>query len=429
MSLAFHATPAPGEWLNDPNGLVRTGSRWVMFAQHRADAPDFRATNWARFTSPDLLRWSFDAPVIASDGGYEAYSGSVVITASGLEAFYTVHINGNEHQTRCASDDAGRTWRPLPLTMPASASGANVRDPSVFGTEGDWWMLLARPCPWTGWETAPPSEIAILRSTDRVDWAETGTIGPCHAPGIMWEVPTLIRDKGGNLLLISCVDRRGGGADCAVFGWAGQLGPTGFVTEPDWPVEGRCIDQGPDFYATIIAAGAAPQPMVAWLASWATARSLAWPNFAGGPITLPRRITSSNGRICNEPWPAIADAFTMPHDRVPLAGRGTVQIDGTVDFALAITSELAEARIDACDKSLTVSRTNPSWHRSHPGVLGAAATRTLTLFIDGPATELFIAPEGLSVSLGLPGAGPRRVALTVAGAAIPFSWHILEPAA
>ena len=62
--LAFHAAPPAGQWINDPNGLVYAGGAYRLFAQHRADAPAFRETGWAGFSSPDLLRWTCDGAVI-----------------------------------------------------------------------------------------------------------------------------------------------------------------------------------------------------------------------------------------------------------------------------------------------------------------------------------------------------------------------------
>ena len=423
MSLCFHAAPAPGEWLNDPNGLVRIDDKWVLLAQHRTDAPEFSETNWARWTSSDLLDWTFNGPVIASTNGREAFSGSVVLTASGLEAFHTAHVAGHEHQERRISTDAGLTWQAMPLEMPDAAQGFNVRDPAVFGNDGDWWMLLAKPCPWAGWETAPPSKIAILRSPDRQHWTETGTIGPWDPVGVMWEVPTLIREADADLLLISSIDRREGGAECTVRAWSGHLNASGFEVAAKWPADGHRVDHGPDFYAAIPGTGATPQPVVGWLASWATARTLAWPGFAGGPITLPRRVSVSDTKLLNEAWPTLAAAFTEPVTDVPLAGRGTVEIGGAANFTLTITCDMSEAHVVATAANLTVLRTIPAWHCSYPAALTPAPARTLTLFIDGPATELFIDPDGIAISLGLPGTGPRHIVLSANGAVRTFAWH------
>ena len=158
MSLAFHASPPPGEWLNDPNGLVRVDGCWRLFVQHRADAPAFRATGWARLSSPDLLDWTWDGPVIAPAGDDWAYSGSVTGDGGGLVATHTVHnaATGLERQARRTSADAGASWS---AAVEIIAAAANCRDP--FVCDGGKAMLLARPCDWTDATTA--SHIAIWR--------------------------------------------------------------------------------------------------------------------------------------------------------------------------------------------------------------------------------------------------------------------------
>ena len=189
MSLAFHASPPPGEWLNDPNGLVHVDGRWRLFVQHRADAPAFRATGWARLSSPDLLDWTWDGPVIAADGDDWAYSGSVMRDGAGLVATHTVHdaANGQERQVRRTSGDGGASWS---AAAPLIGAARNSRDPFVF--DGGAAMLLARPCDWDDVNTA--SHLAIWRCGDG-GWQETGRIGPWHPPGVMWEVPVVLRPR------------------------------------------------------------------------------------------------------------------------------------------------------------------------------------------------------------------------------------------
>ena len=87
-AFAFHAAPPPGEWINDPNGLVFSGGRYRLFVQHRADAPDFAVTGWARLSSDDLLRWEWDGVVLSPDASGWAYSGSVLAAFRRLLAWY-----------------------------------------------------------------------------------------------------------------------------------------------------------------------------------------------------------------------------------------------------------------------------------------------------------------------------------------------------
>lgn len=427
--MAFHAAPPPGEWLNDPNGLVHNASGWTLFAQHRADAPRFAATNWARLSSADLLHWRWDGAVIPASGDAQAYSGSVVAVGTGLEAFHTVHVAGHEHQERRGSDDGGHGWQTLPLAMPAVAAGADVRDPAVFGGPREWGMLLAQPCPWDGGETAPASRLIVLRSPDRAVWTQIATIGPWHPAGVMWEVPAIIRRDDGDLLLISCVDRRGNGADCAVFAWAGRLSATGFAVAAGWPTSGRRVDLGPDFYAAIGGTDGQAAPVIGWLASWATARILAWPGFAGGPISLPRQISRRGNRLVHTVMPAVAAAFSVPAGAPPTAGRGSADFDGAAGFVLTIAAAAATATLvgDPALETLAVTRRGAGidWHREHDEALLPALRRSVMIFRDGPAIEVFFEPDGVAVSLGLPGDLPATVTLTVGGVPAPLAWHVL----
>ena len=422
MSLAFHASPPPGEWLNDPNGLVYADGRWRLFVQHRADAPAFRATGWARLSSPDLLDWTWDGPVIAAAGDDWAYSGSVARDGAGLVATHTVHdaATGLERQVRRTSRDAGASWS---AALPLIGAARNVRDPFVF--DGGAAMLLACPCDWN--DPGAASHLAVWRRRDG-GWHETARIGPWHPPGVMWEVPVVARVDGRDVLLISTVDRRGGGADCTVYAWVGTLLPDGFVRDPVGDPGGQIVDLGPDFYAAMAVEGL--PLVVAWLSSWATARAIPWPGFAGGVIGLPRRLALSRGRVVHHP--AVPDAaFSYPIPAVPVAGQGRLSIDGTRDFALTVEGSDAAVTIATEGGSLSVDRTGPpplAWHRRHPAVLAAPSTRDLTLFVDGPAIELFIAPDAAAVSIALPtGDRPFTVRCTVAGIHQPIAWHLRKP--
>ncbi|MBC7504692.1 MAG: hypothetical protein H7267_03055 [Sandarakinorhabdus sp.] len=69
-------------------------------------------------------------------------------------------------------------------------------------------------------------------------------------------MPVLLRQPSGDVLLVSCVDRRSGRANCSVFAWAGGVTETGFAVAAGWPAGGQRVDLGPDFYAAIPAASA-----------------------------------------------------------------------------------------------------------------------------------------------------------------------------
>ena len=443
MTLAFHAAAPDGEWTNDPNALVHVDGAYRLFVQHQSDAPASQATGWARYSSTDLLHWTFDGPVIPAAEQAWAYSGSVLASTGGLEAFHTIHDSGSglQRQVRRTSDDAGLTWRPAPLETLDGEPARNARDPYVFqqGSGSGWSMLLAHPCDWNAGPDDPPSELVILRSEGRVSWWKVGGIGPWSPRGVLWEVPVLVQMGEHAVLFVSLVDRRSGGADCSVRAWVGTFDGETFVRSHEWPDAGELVDLGPDFYAVMAsAAGGWPRPkpvFVAWLSSWETARRMDWPGFAGGPTTLPREISleriEGRLRLLHKPAAGLVAAFDTPLPSAPVAGLAEAWFDGSASFTLSITSPTVTATIsgDPGSGRLSVARDGADWlrwERTHSGVLAKAARRGLYIFIDGPCVEIFAEPDGRSLSLALPQGGEPLVAtLDVGGAAFPLTWKAM----
>ena len=407
--LAFHAHPPPGHWINDPNGLVYRDGAFHLFAQHRVDAPDFRATGWARFTSPDLLHWCFDGPVIPPDGSEWAYSGSV-FGGGRLEALHTAHADRIERQVRRISIDGGLSWSAPEELTTLGAPARNRRDPFIFAEGDGWGLLLAEPCDWTDWASAPPSRLRRYRSADRLRWEEVGTIGPWRPAGIMWEVPVLFRAGALDVLIVSEVDRREGRADCSVRAWIGTLSVDTFT--PADPV-GQRVDLGPDFYALMTSSAEgwplAQTAAVAWLSNWNSARTIGWPGFAGGPISLPRVLSVEERdrrlTVTNRPHPAVVERFVRPVQVMPDAGmlRLTVAGDRLVLRFAAGPNALAVA-VDWNAGRLRAERSGVApWQTEHEFVPSHA--RELLVFRDDTLVELFVPGEGLALSAIVPGEG------------------------
>ena len=275
MNFTRHAAPPPGEWINDPNGLIFRDGQWRLFVQHSAAAPDYKSIGWARLSSPNLLHWTWDGPVILPNQLGQPYSGSIVSEGDELAAYLTRHDDKLQRQVRLASRDHGLTWREGP---PFGPEGRNVRDPFVFYciATGDWRMLVAEPCDWADWPSNPPSRLAVWREEDNA-WRFVAHIGPWMPSGVMWEVPVLVDFGATQALILSIVDRRSDPPECAVRYWLGRFDGEAFAATS--PSEGLLLDHGPDFYAAIVAANEAPdRTLVAWASSWATARAMPWPH-------------------------------------------------------------------------------------------------------------------------------------------------------
>ncbi len=130
---AFHAAPPAGQWFNDPNGLAYLGGEFRLFVQHASDPPDFAERGWARLSSTDLLRWTFDGSVLPADALGRRYSGSVLPRGDELEAFLTLDDPKSEprqRQVSTSSLDAGLTWREELESF--GPSGRDVRDPFAW---------------------------------------------------------------------------------------------------------------------------------------------------------------------------------------------------------------------------------------------------------------------------------------------------------
>ena len=398
MSFAFHVAPPQGEWFNDPNGLVFADGAWRLFVQHSAAVPDFDRIGWARLSSTDLLHWSRDGPVILPDSLGQAYSGSVVADDDGiLTAYLTRHDGAVQRQVSLTSEDAGASWR---QGEPFGPEGRNVRDPFVFfcAATGDWRMLVAEPCDWTGWANDARSTLGVWR-LERDNWHFVARIGPWMEPGVMWEVPVLLDFGTCQALILSIVDRRKGGAACAVRYWLGEFDGANFAVAT--AREGLLLDHGPDFYAAIVdspAPGRDGRMLVAWASNWETARSMPWPGGVhGGPITLPRLLSldPASGRLAQRP--AVATEPTA-----------VIAWDGEAPKAITIGGDDAELSLALDRRGLHVRRSGLAglldWERCDADAFADCQAQTISIFEDAGLIEAFIAPAGLTVTAFVPGA-------------------------
>lgn len=432
----LHASPPAGHWINDPNGLFFADGAFRLLVQHRSDFPIYRRTGWARFSSPDLLRWTFDGPVIPPEDEKWMYSGCVVPADDGWACLHTVHAGGVERQVRRQSTDGGASWGPAEPLANLGPPARNRRDPFACRDQGGWALLLAEPCDWTEWRNEEASRLALYRSNDGWSWRRAGTIGPLHPPGVIWEVPLLLRVDGHDVLVISSVDRRGGGADCAVRAWTGTLAPGCFIPDAGVPAEGQLLDLGPDFYAAIASVNAGwplPRPcIVGWLSNWTTARKMRWPGFAGGPISLPRSISieQRNGGpfVAVRPHPAVLAALDRQVDDAPQAGLGRARCAGGT-LRLEVEGDDASLDVTMSDDLLEVSRVAgglPDWRRRHRIRRPDAGTRSLAVVVDACTTEVFLPDDGVAISAGIPSeGGGLRVRLTVDGEPAHLAWTTL----
>jgi sucrose-6-phosphate hydrolase SacC (GH32 family) len=172
--------------------------------------------------------------------------------------------------------------------------------------------------------------------------------------------------------------------------------------------------------------------MVAWLSSWQTARLFPWPQGAGGPISLPRRLELRGNQLQHTIEPAIISRFHQPAEEVPEAGCGVARITGNAPFTLSIKASRHHLAIngDPATGLIELRRSSDlddglDYRGRHNEVLTCCDARTIRLFVDGPAIELFIEPDGRAASVALPSAGAFDVELVVDNAIVPIRWTTL----
>ena len=220
------------------------------------------------------------------------------------------------------------------------------------------------------------------------------------AKGVMWDVPVLVDFGTCHALIVSTVDRRWGGADCAVRYWLGDFDGTGFTSRT--AAEGLPLDHGPDFYAAIIST---PVPsdrdnriLVAWASNWSTARTMPWPGGVhGGPVTSPRILS----------YDATVDRLAQ----IPVAGHTAAvsqQWDGISPATFSVPGRDCELRITLDAAGLLVVRQGIGglldWTRRTERPLASGVGQTIDFFNDAGLIEIFIRPAGMTITAFVPGA-------------------------
>lgn len=294
-ALRYHIAPPCG-WMNDPNGLCRSGGRYHVFYQHYPYAPQWGPMHWGHASSADLAHWRHEPVALAPDQPYEAgcFSGSGADDSGVLTLVYTAHDDARAiKETQCVarSFDGGRTFvksanNPV-IPAPPEGCETDFRDPKIW-REGDRWLLVV------GTARGGRGCAALYESADVEHWQFKGIL--CESDGglgSMWECPSFCRVDGQDLLLISPIGMEGH-KNIALFG---AFDPeTGRMAVDHW----QEIDLGGDFYAAQVLDDGGRTLMFGWMDMWNREHPTEADGWAGA-LTIPRELSVREGRLLQNP--------------------------------------------------------------------------------------------------------------------------------
>lgn len=178
---SVHFTASKG-WINDPNGLVYYGGRYLMYFQHNPVATTWENMHWGGAVSDDLIHWEEIGDVLFPDKDGTMFSGCAIIDKKNLTGlqrgnepailyFYTSAGNTSETSkgkpfTQCLaySNDGGKTLIKYDKNPIIKNIIKENRDPKVIYCEPDdsYIMVLF----------LDSHSFAILKSKNLLDWSQ-----------------------------------------------------------------------------------------------------------------------------------------------------------------------------------------------------------------------------------------------------------------
>ena len=300
---SFHITGEKG-WINDPNGLIYYNGKYHAFFQHHPYDTKWGPMHWGHVVSEDLTNWSYLPNALTPGDECDrngCFSGSAIEHNGKLWLMYTGFIEnqGGEsiRQVQClAESDDGISFKKHGIVigenhLPEGYAPCDFRDPKVWLHDGYFWCIVAAR------KIEGRGRILLFKSKDLFNWDFVSDLFGKDSAGTMIECPDYNEELG---YLLFCEQfqpsENGTHLNVHTCRWCtGRIDySTGLFNE-----EARgIVDWGFDVYAPQTFAG---KPIfMGWLNMWDRNVPSEKYGFAG-MLTVPRRISIKNGRLCQEP--------------------------------------------------------------------------------------------------------------------------------
>ncbi|MCC6094223.1 MAG: glycoside hydrolase family 32 protein [Eubacterium sp.] len=366
--LQYHLMPPDG-WLNDPNGLCQFHGMYHVFFQYSPNTPgpDGRtARTWGHYAGRDLLHLQFKGvpfwPVdtIDHDG---CYSGSALIDQDLIKLYYTGNVkepgdhdytySGRQANEILVESDGTSFGKKKCLLRnadyPADCT-CHVRDPKVWKDGKLYYMVLGARV--EGREKNADSdfgEVLFYESSDGLHWHFLKSLTTEERFGYMWECPDYFHLEEKTFLslcpqgLPSEEYRYQNIYQAGYFTVDGELGARQSLSDfHEW-------DYGFDFYAPQsfldesgrrLLIGWVGMPDAPYTNPTALPKGKGWENC----LTVPRKLTVSEGCICQNP---VEELKALRYDETPVMPHGTMVLpDGAGDFEVSFLEGTEDADWD-----------------------------------------------------------------------------------
>ena len=335
-----------------------------MFFQWNRFAKDHSYKEWGMFTSPDMVRWTFEGSALLPDQTYDmcgTYSGSGFVIDEKLYLFYTGNVkkDGKRKSYQCMAV-TGNGQKFLKLGSVAETPEdftEHFRDPKVFRTESGTYFMLTGAQRKSG-----KGALALFRSGDGLTWEYSG-IPAVTEEYEMVECPDLFC-LDGTYVLLYCPQKRDNEKDADISSFSAVKTVT--FNEQDGTLDDADLDQnftktdfGFDFYAPqTFEAPDGRRILYAWMSRMDEEQEEAFSK--GEPrihcLTLPRELKIRNGKLIQTP---VKELEQLKGDEIPFIRDGdhTVRLlpgDRTwfLHFTLTEPEQKVSARFHSGESSL-----------------------------------------------------------------------------
>ncbi|TYL38762.1 sucrose-6-phosphate hydrolase [Natronococcus pandeyae] len=411
----YHLSP-PGDWLNDPNGLIKWNGTYHAFYQYNPGGPYHGTIHWGHAVSDDLVTWE-DRPIALTpspDGPDRdgCWSGC----AMAVDGTPTIMYTGgrDDVQLPClgtATDDDLNGWEKsaenpvintIPVEPPLRSTEhwrAEFRDHNIWYQDGTWHHLIG-----SGVEDGGGTALLYTADDDMTNWTYHGPIlvGDPDRDGEMWECPELLDLGEKQLLHISNYEE--------VRYYLGEYEDGSFDVERDGLLDHgvyyapQSLRDDDDRWLTWGWVKPDRSPAAQWDAGWS------------GTLSLPRQVDlDTDGKLRQRPAPELTELREshayggeavlederqrLPVDSRSFELRAEIQLDDASEFGLTVRESpdseeetliryTRESDV-VVDRSASTTDPRASDTPVSMPVTPVDGALSLRVFVDGSVVELF----------------------------------------